>query len=321
VLPQRRWRHVLLPLEPIYRRQWWKNIGLPVSIFRSLRRLRLVLSRESPALAVGTGGYVSGPALWAAALRGVPTVIQEQNAYPGFATRRLARRARQIHLGFPEARARLRPGPDTEVFDSGNPIQPPPADGRRLTTDGKRGLGFVPDAPLVLVVGGSQGALGINRLVADAIHAGQWPANVQLLWQTGPASYAEFKELSAVSRKLSAFIDPISPAYQAADLVIARAGAITLAEIAAWGLPAILIPLPTAAANHQLQNARTLAGSGAAVLLEQGGLTGPALVRTVTGLLADPAKMADLSQAIRARARPDAARVIAHEALRLVSKR
>jgi UDP-N-acetylglucosamine--N-acetylmuramyl-(pentapeptide) pyrophosphoryl-undecaprenol N-acetylglucosamine transferase len=320
VLPQRPWRHVLLPLEPIYRRQWWKNVRLPWSIYQSLRELRRVLMREHAVLAVGTGGYVSGPTLWAAALRGIPTVIQEQNAFPGFATRRLARRARQIHLGFPEARAYLRPGPNTEIFDSGNPVVAPPAS-RRQTGFAKRDLGFQPLDPLVLVTGGSQGALGINRAVEAALTPGTWPSDTQLLWQTGASTFDQFKHLAAPGRRIVPFLDPIAPAYEAADLVMARAGAMSLAELAAWGLPAILVPLPTAAADHQLTNANALAEGGAAVLLEQRNLTGQTLGKALQDLLNDPARMADLARSIRSRARPDAAREIAHKALLLVSKK
>ncbi len=306
-------------MEPIYRSQWWKNARLPWSVYQTLRQLRRVLIRENPVLAIGTGGYVSGPALWAAGLRGVPTLIQEQNAFPGFATRRLARKASQIHLGFPEARAFLRPGPGTEIFDSGNPVAPP--GDRRQPGFARRDLGFQPLLPLVLVTGGSQGALGINRAVESALLSGAWPEDAQLLWQTGASSFDEFKHLATPSRRIVSFLDPIAPAYEAADLVVARAGAMSLAELAAWGLPAILIPLPTAAADHQTTNARVLAEGGSAVLLEQGSLTGQTLAGTVQGLLGDPARMAGLSNSIRLRARPDAAREIAHKALRLVSKK
>lgn len=325
VLPQRPWRHVLLPVEPIYRREWWKNVRLPWSMFRTLRQLRRVLIRENPVLAIGTGGYVSGPALWAASLRGVPTVIQEQNAFPGFATRRLARRARQIHLGFKEARAFLEPGPSTEIFDTGNPILPPPELWRRalgdsgLKAEAKIALGFDPARPVVLVLGGSQGAQAINQAVAEALESGSWPAAVQLLWQTGSRNLDQLVHHLSPDRKVVGFIDPIAPAYALADLVIARSGAITLAELAAWGLPAILVPLPTAAADHQSTNAMALAAGGAAVLLEQRHLTRQTLPKTVQDLLGDPARMADLSMAIHARARPEAAREIAHKALRLVS--
>jgi UDP-N-acetylglucosamine--N-acetylmuramyl-(pentapeptide) pyrophosphoryl-undecaprenol N-acetylglucosamine transferase len=325
VLPSRPYRYTLLPLEPIYRRQWWKNAGLPFALWRSLSGIGEVLRRERPVLVVGTGGYVCGPVVWAAMGRGIPGVIQEANAYPGFATRRLAGRVRQLHLGFPEARQFLAPGPATEVFDSGNPIQPPPArpgktaDGRWQTSQAKVDLGLDPDRPLVLVVGGSQGSVAINEAVAAALSTGAWPRDAQLLWQTGSGSFDRFRHLSSDACHQAAYFDPIAPAFAAADLVVSRAGAMSLAELAAWGLPSILVPLPTAAADHQLTNARAMAGAGAAVVLEQPQLTGASLADKVSGLLADPARLADLSRAALARSRPRAAREIAHEALRLVS--
>ncbi len=319
VLPRRPWRYELLPLEPLWRRQWWKNLRLPFTLAASLRATRTILSREAPALAVGTGGYVAGPVLWAATQRGIPVVLQEANAYPGLATRWLARRARQVHLGFPEARARLAVGPRTEVFDSGNPIPPPPSP-RPAKADAKRKLGFAPDRPLVFVTGGSQGALAINRAVAHALAERALPDDVSLLWQCGERSLAEFRDLGRDGRiEVRAFVDPVADAFAAADLVVARSGG-TVAELAAWGLPAILIPLPSAAAGHQRSNAEALSQSAAAVLLDQAALTGRSLGAAVTTLLRDPAKMADMSARILRRARPDAVTFIASRALTLLAK-
>ncbi len=319
VLPARPWRHALLPLEPIYRRQWWKNVRLPFSLARSLMGIGRILAAERPALVVGTGGYVSGPVVWAAMRRGIPAIIQEQNALPGLATRRLAGRVAQIHLGFPEARPLLEPGPRTAVFDTGNPIVPPPA--TRLDRGvARRALGLAADAPVVLVIGGSQGSLAINRIVDGAIATGVWPASASLVWQTGPLTFEAYRGRERAGRvRILSFIDPMADAYAAADLVVARAGAMTLAELAAWGLPSILIPLPTAAANHQLTNARATAQAGAGVVEEQASLTPEKLGKTVTGLLAEPARMAAMASAARSRGRPQAATEIAREALRLVS--
>jgi len=320
VLPQRPWAFELLPLEPIWRRRWWRNARLPITALRSLRGIRAILRRESPALVVGTGGYVSGPVVWAAMGHGIPAVLQEQNAYLGLATRWLARRARQVHLGFPEARALLKVGPGTTVFDSGNPIQAPPRE-RPSKADAKRALGFPPDAGLVLVLGGSQGALAINQAVAAALGSSALPADCSLLWQTGAATHPQFAGYRAQGRvAVEPFIDPVAKAYAAADLTLARAGAMTLAELAAWSMPAILIPLPSAAAGHQLSNARALSQSGAAVLIEQREATGPALGSAVTTLLRTPAKLADLGAAMARRAKPDAATSIATEVLKLMWK-
>jgi len=318
VLPSRPWRYTLLPFEPIHRRQWWRNIRLPVSLYRSFAGIRGILRRERPVLAVGTGGYVSGPVLWAAMGRGLPGVIQEQNAFPGVATRRLAGRARQIHLGFPEAQQLLQPGPDTTVRFSGNPIVPPPAE-RPSAQVAKAALGLDPERPLVLVTCGSQGALAVNQVVARALTSGAWPGGTQLLWQTGRGSFEQFRHLATTSVQIAGFLDPIGEAYAAADLVVGRSGAMTLADLAAWGLPAILIPLPTSAAGHQLTNARAIAEAGAGVLIEQHRLSPEGLSATVRDLLADPAGMARHREAMLRRARPDAARSIAREALQLIS--
>ncbi len=320
VLPQRPWPYELLPLEPLWRRKWWKNWKLPFALFSSLRTVNAIIAREKPALVVGIGGYVAGPVVWAAMNRGIPAVLQEANAYPGIATRWLARRARQVHLGFPEARASLDVGPSTEVFDSGNPIPPPPSP-KPAKSDAKRKLGFSAERPLVFVTGGSQGALPINRAVAAALDAGTLPGGASLLWQTGQGTLEQYLRFGKEGRiVVAAFIDPIADAYAAADLVVSRSGG-TVTSLAAWGLPAILIPLPSAAAGHQLSNAKAAADAGAAVLLEQSKLTGATLAETVHALLRDPARMAGLSVGALRRARPNAASEIASQALRLIPKK
>src|SRR2546429_4440820 len=129
VLPRYPFRHHLLPMEPIYRRTWWKNLRWPLIVGRAWRAVGRVLETERPVIVVGTGGYAAGPVVWRAQRRGIPTVLQEQNAFPGLTTRWLARRARQVHLGFGEAKARLTPGPGTQVFAFGNPIATPDTGG------------------------------------------------------------------------------------------------------------------------------------------------------------------------------------------------
>ncbi|MGH7658206.1 MAG: UDP-N-acetylglucosamine--N-acetylmuramyl-(pentapeptide) pyrophosphoryl-undecaprenol N-acetylglucosamine transferase, partial [Gemmatimonadales bacterium] len=125
ILPKREFRFHLLPAEPIYRRQWWRNARWPMVFPRLMHEVRAVLDQERPAAALGTGGYAAGPLVWSAARRGIPCAIQEQNASPGIATRFLARRVSHMYLGVPEIRAALPPLPDTRLFDTGNPIVPP----------------------------------------------------------------------------------------------------------------------------------------------------------------------------------------------------
>lgn len=308
LLPTRDFPFHLLPAEPLYRRQWWKNLRWPFRVARLLREVDRLLEAERPDVVVGTGGYAAGPVVWRAARRGIPTAIQEQNAFPGLATRLLQRRVRHIYLGVPEARRLLRPGPGTELYDIGTPITPPDPARRGVALER---FGLTTDAPVVLVTGGSQGSLVLNRAVASWLATGGAKGRV-VLWATGPATWPRFQHFHAPPAvQVFDFLDPIADAYAVADLAVTRAGAMTLAELAAWRLPGILVPLPTAAGNHQTHNARAMSGVGASVQLPQGELSSERLGRTVDALLADPGKLAAMGAAAGARARPDAASRIA----------
>jgi UDP-N-acetylglucosamine--N-acetylmuramyl-(pentapeptide) pyrophosphoryl-undecaprenol N-acetylglucosamine transferase len=298
----------LLPVEPLYRRQWWKNVRWLWLAPRVLRSLARLLDAERPALVLGTGGYASGPVVWLAARRRVPTAVLEQDAFPGLATRWLARRARVVFLGVPEARSHLAPGRETEVVVSGSPILPPtPA--RRA--DAMRRFGLTGRDRVVLVMGGSQGSLAINQVVAEWIRSGG-AAGLTVLWAAGRGTADRFRDLDTPPAvQLFDFIDPVADAYAVADLAVCRAGMMTLAELCAWGVPSILIPLPGAAADHQRRNAEAMAVAGAGVLVPQTGLTGPRLGAVIHDLLGDVERLTALAASARARARPDAVEVIA----------
>ena len=314
VLPRHPFRFHLLPLEPIYRGAWWRNVRWPVVAWRAWRAVGRVLAQERPTIVVGTGGYVAGPVVWRAQRAGIPTALQEQNAFPGLTTRWLARGARQVHLGFPEARARLRAGPRTEVLDPGNPIAPPlPGD----PAEARRAFGLTPERPTLLLFGGSQGARALNFALAAALER-RLLGEVNVLWGTGSAHAAALARYAVPGRvAVRGFFDPIAPAYRAADVVVCRAGAMTVAELTAWGKPSVLVPLPTAAADHQTFNARTLAAAGACVWLPEQELSAASLSRVVTELLADGARRESLARAARARGHPDAAREIVSRILTL----
>jgi UDP-N-acetylglucosamine--N-acetylmuramyl-(pentapeptide) pyrophosphoryl-undecaprenol N-acetylglucosamine transferase len=315
LLPRYPFAHHLLAVEPIYRHEWWRNARWLVNGPRVWRAVGRVLDAVRPTLVVGTGGYAAGPVVWRAQRRGIPTVLQEQNAFPGVTTRWLARRARQIHLGFPEAQARLHVGPGTEVFVLGNPIRPPQPDGRDAAA---AALGLAPARPTLLVFGGSQGARAINYAVAGALERGLL-GETNVLWGTGPTQAEAFARYAVAGRVVvRGFFDPMSAAYGAADLVVARGGAMTVAELCAWGKPSILVPLATAAADHQTYNARALAAAGAALYLAQRELSAHSLAERVTGLFADRRRLAALAAQARARGHPNAARDIVSRILTLV---
>jgi UDP-N-acetylglucosamine--N-acetylmuramyl-(pentapeptide) pyrophosphoryl-undecaprenol N-acetylglucosamine transferase len=308
----------LLPFEPVHRRAWWRNARWPLLVPRLLRAGAGVLDAEQPDIAVGTGGYASGPILYQAARRGIPVVLQEQNAYPGMATRRLSRRAREIYLGFPEAEAYLKLGATTRVHVCGNPIRPPP-DPRPDRKESRKKLGLPTEGPVLLVYGGSQGARSVNRAVARAVADGHFD-DVALVWSVGSKQWAEFGDLDAPpNRIVRPFLDPIADAYSAADLAVARGGAMSTAELLAWGLPAILIPLPTSAAGHQTANAEALAAGGAAVHLPDAELGSDRLVEEVSALLGDPERLRSMGAAAMSRGHPNAAQNIAAHIVGVVS--
>lgn len=314
ILPRHPFRHHLLPIEPLYRRQWWRNFLLPLMWLKATRASTRVLREEQPNIVIGTGGYAAGPVLLRAQQLGIPTVLQEQNAFPGLTTRWLSRRARQLHLGFPEAREKLSLGPLTKLFVFGNPITPP----GDVNGDAARAqLGLTARERTVFVFGGSQGARAINDALARAIERGLL-ADVNLLWGTGTAHEATHAHLAVSGRiVIRGFFDPISAAYAAADLVVARAGAMTVSELCAWGKPSILVPLPTAAADHQTFNARALADAGASVLLLERDLTPESFARTITTLVGDRRRLDEIRHAAQKRGHPNAARTIIGKVLEL----
>lgn len=298
------------------------NLGAIWLLLLAVARLVPDLRRRQAAAAVLTGGYVCAAAGIAARLLGIPVVLQEQNRHPGKTTRLLSRWARQIHLAYPEAGAALPRRARSRIRDSGNPIRPLPPRAERSRAAARRALDLPADASIVLVVGGSQGARKMNSGLIEILQDDLPIKRQFVLWITGRAHHAG--ALRALGRDRGdrfAVVPYLEPArmYQAlaaADLAVSRAGAMATSEFLAWGLPAILIPLPTAAADHQSANARALAAAGAALHLPETAadgtpLTGARLWDEVSRVLGTPGLLAKMSRAAMARARPDAARDVA----------
>ncbi len=329
ILPQQNVKHTLLPLQPIQRSQVWRNWRLFPSAIATTSGLGRLFLRFSPQLVVGTGGYVSGPACMFAVLTGVPIAIQEQNSHPGFTTRVLSRWARQVHLGFPEAAAKLKPGKNTEIVAAGNPIRPP--DRSLVPVACRERFGIAPASKVLLVVGGSQGARAVNEALLGAIEKvmrGELPPpppSFEILWGTGPTQFDAVRDrLSALGNPAwvhaFGYIEAMPEALAASSIAVSRAGAMATAELLAWGIPMVLIPLPTAAADHQRFNARALQDAGAAVMVEESELTPERLWADVHRLASDDARHQQMAAAALTRARPDAARDIARKLLELVGK-
>ena len=310
VLPGTEFPHLLLDLHPLYRPKVWNNWKTLRGAVGAWRRLGVLSREERPRVVVGTGGYASGLALAHAWAHGIPYLLQEQNSHPGLTMRLFARRAREVYLGFPEAGRALPVGRVTALVDSGNPIEPPPSP-RPDRTAARAAWELPADGRTLLVFGGSQGAVPINDAVAGWVRARRLPDGLSVLWVTGKGSYDRYAPLASDRVRIRPYVSPMASAYAAADLAIARAGAMGTAEMCAWGIPAILVPLPTAAADHQTANARALADAGAAVLVPQRELDADRLDAVVRGLLDDPARLGALADGASRRARPDAAESIA----------
>jgi UDP-N-acetylglucosamine--N-acetylmuramyl-(pentapeptide) pyrophosphoryl-undecaprenol N-acetylglucosamine transferase len=313
VLPSTEFAHTLLDLHPLYRQRAWRNWQTVRGLVTAWGGVTALARRLPPALVVGTGGYASGVGLAWAARHRVRIVQHIGDAVPGQAARWFAGRCVECYLGFPEAEARLPVGP--RYLATGNPIEPPPTP-RPDPAAARARWGFPPDAPVVLVTGGSQGARAINDAVAAWVRAGIGP--LRLLWVTGRGEYDARRALATDAVRVIAYQAPMADAYAAADLAIARSGMMTVAELCAWDLPSVLVPLPTAAADHQARNADALAAAGAAVHLPQAALTADRLAAEVSAVLGDPARRAGMRAACAARARPAAAREIAARIAALV---
>ena len=317
VLPTTEFPHVLLDLHPLYRPRVWKNWRTVRGAWRGWGRLNTLARERPPALLVGTGGYAAGLALYWASRHGVTAVQHIGDAVPGITARLGARFTREAYLGFPEA-ARYLPSGRGEYRDTGNPIDPPP-DIRPARAEALARWGFPAAAKVLLVFGGSQGARAINQAIAAWVERGI-PAGLCILWATGKAQHDGFKHLDRADVRVLPYITPIADAYAAADLALVRGGMMGSSELCAWGVPMVMVPLPSAANDHQTANASVLAAAGAAVHLPQVELSAERLEAAVGGLLSDPARLAGMGAAAKARGRPQAAAEIARHIAAYLSR-
>ena len=299
------------------RQRWWRwPESALVNAIGFLQALFIVLA-ENPQVVLGTGGYVSGPVSFAARLLGRPLLLQEQNSYPGLTNRLLSRFASEVHLSFLEARTHFARRDHLKV--TGNPVRAHILLGDRDTA--LREFKLMPGKPVVFVFGGSLGAKTINEAAIDALRRLKDRFEVQVILQTGKEDFERVRDIVAKEQlpaTVQPFVKQMHLAYACADLVVCRSGAMTLAEIAVCGLPAILVPYPFAARDHQVDNAMSLADRGAAVMILDADLTGERLAKEVAHLLADRTALSKLSTNARLFARPDAAMRIAKSLIRWI---
>ncbi len=301
-----------------FARRWTvANVLVPFRLMWSLLQCVGILIQTKPSAVIGTGGYVSGPMLMLAALFGYPTLVQEQNSYPGVTTRMLARWVDRVHLSFQESVRFFKK--KEKLIVSGNPVRD-----LRLGVskqEARMQFGLHPDKPTMLVFGGSQGALAVNKAVIGCLGDLMEHTDLQLIWSTGTTSLQEVRQATekyAARIWVADFISNMAFAYAASDFAVCRAGALTLAEITLYGLPAILIPLPHAAANHQVINANALEKLGAAMVLREEELRESLLAESIKSLLMNTAKRQAMSTAARAAAFPNATNEIVQSIFSLI---
>ena len=278
-----------------------------------------ILKEYRPDVVVGTGGYVAGPVLRSAVHRRIPTLIQEQNSYPGVTTRLLAKSVDEVHITFEQSKAYMSGA--RNIFLTGNPTRDSLERVDRRTALSYFGFSEAAKAKTILVLGGSLGARSINEAVIASLRALQ-ESTIRVIWQTGPGDLERAKQSAAALPEgtiwIGAFIDRMEYAYAASDLVVSRAGATTIAELTRLGKPAILVPYPHAAANHQMENARTLELCGAAKIISDTDVHEKLLQEIREGL--DDRRLAGMSRNSRTLGKPEAARVIAGHVVALARK-
>lgn len=258
-----------LPVAGFYRRKLWRNFGVLIKLFRSLRKARAIVRDFRPDVAVGVGGYASGPVLKAAQRAGIPTVLQEQNSYAGVTNRLLASKARAVCVAY---KGMERFFPAETIILTGNPVRKALGDCSMSVQEARTSLGMNPDRPLLLVVGGSLGARTLNDAMATALADGSAAAApFDILWQTGKTDHARCAELYAAhpapNVKVTEFISDMAAAYRAATVVVSRAGAGTISELQDLGKASILVPSPNVTEDHQRHNAEALVECDAAIMV------------------------------------------------------
>lgn len=245
----------------------WSNLSFPFKLMSSLVKALKIVRKFKPNAAVGVGGYASGPLLWAASKSGVPTVIQEQNSYPGITNKLLASKANLICTGYDGMERYF---PASKIMVTGNPVRNEMVDIKGKREEALAFFGLESSKRVILVVGGSQGALAINKAILQGL-ASLRDSGVQLVWQCGtrflPEALEAINSAGYSNARAFDFIKRMDYAYAASDLVVSRAGASTVSELCVVGKPAIMVPLPTAAEDHQTHNCMSLVKKGAAILV------------------------------------------------------
>lgn len=321
LVPRAGYKLETIKAAPFPRRLSWRQVTAIFTAMSGWRQAFGIIRRFRPDVVVGTGGYVAGPVVLAAVLQRLPTLIHEQNAWPGGTNRMLARWVDRVALGYQEAGRHLRA--KDKPIHTGNPVRADVLAASR--TEALRKLGLRHDRLTVVIMGGSRGAASINEAVWSVRDQLRNDVRLQVIHQTGAAGFDAVKERYAQidihaaedgsindgQLRVVPYLYDMPTVLAAADVVVSRAGALSLAEITARGLPAILVPYPYAAGDHQTFNARSLVAAGAAHMIADKELTGERLLHTLLPLIEHPDRRQKMAEAAKSLGRPDAANALA----------
>jgi len=313
VVPQMNFKFKSIWISGFSRQVNLKNLLFPLKLVVSLIQSLLICIKYKPHVAIGTGAYVSGPTLWGANIMGAKGVLLEQNSYPGLTNRLLEKKVEKIFLSFEESKKYFKD--QSKLIVSGNPIR------INITLSSKEiakaNYNLDISKKTLVIIGGSLGAKTINESIKNNLEK-LVNLGIEILWQTGAKYYDEFKNLQSSNVKVVKYFNDVANAYSSADLIIARAGATTIAEVAYLGLPVIFVPSPNVAANHQFKNAKVLENKNAAELIEDSKLNAQ-IVKKVEELIFSSEQLNKLSVNIKKFAKPEAINIIANDIIKLAS--
>jgi UDP-N-acetylglucosamine--N-acetylmuramyl-(pentapeptide) pyrophosphoryl-undecaprenol N-acetylglucosamine transferase len=315
-VPAAGYKIIGLDIKGIQRGSVLKNLMLPFKLLGSIRRSIKIIKEFKPDAAVGVGGYASGPLLYAASLKKIPYLIQEQNSFAGITNKRLGKRAKKICVAFDGMEHFF---PTDKVVKTGNPVRRESVDIKGKREEAIKEFNLSADKQTILVIGGSLGARTLNDSILNDLDK-LANANVQLIWQTGKHYFQEIDRLLKTDPpadvRYMAFLNRMDLAYAAADLIVSRAGAGTIAELCMVGKPVILVPSPNVAEDHQTKNAKNLVQDNACEYVSDR-KAGRKLVDAALTLLNDDKKRKILSDNISKMALPNADEVIAREVFKI----
>ena len=311
-VPDAGYRIIGLPIAGFDRKHLWKNFAVLVKIARSQWKARSIIKEFNPDVAVGVGGFASGPTLKTASMMGIPTLLQEQNSYAGVTNKLLAKKAKKICVAY-EGMEKFFPA--DKIIMTGNPVRQNLLTNKYTKAEALQAFGYNTDKKTILILGGSLGARTINQTLMNAIETIKNNPDIQVIR----------KKLEEVTNNLGAipnlfvtdFIKEMDKAYAAADLVISRAGAGSISEFCLLKKPVILVPSPNVAEDHQTKNALALSTKDAAIYVKDAEAQ-EKLIPVALATVKDNAKLASLQQNIAKLALPNSARIIAQEVLKLV---